>query len=457
MRHLPEPYRIKMVEPIRLPGREEREAHLKKAGYNLFQVPAEAVFIDLLTDSGTGAMSDRQWAALMRGDESYAQARSWFRFYDAVKGITGMEHVLPTHQGRAAENLLFAEIARPGLVIPSNNHFDTTRANIEFFGAEARDLVIPEGRDIHAIHPFKGNMDLQKLEDVLRDLGRERVPLCMLTITNNTGGGQPVSLENIRGVSEICHRHGVPFFLDCCRFAENAYFIKMREKGCENMSIPDIVKAIFACADGATMSAKKDGLGNIGGFIALKDAALAGRLKNMLILKEGFPTYGGLTGRDLEALATGFEEVQDEAYLKSRIGQTQRLGEALKARGVSILEPVGGHAVYLDARAMLPHIPPEELPAQSLTVALYREGGVRGVEIGSLMFGKTLENGTFQAASMELVRLAIPRRVYTDNHMGYVADVAGAIAEKSAGCRGYRIVEAAPFLRHFTARLEPMS
>ncbi len=456
MQHWPEPYRIKMVEPIRLPGREEREEHLKRAGYNLFKVPAEAVFVDLLTDSGTGAMSDRQWASLMRGDESYAQARSWFRFYDAVKGITGMEHVLPTHQGRAAENLLFSEISRPGLVIPSNNHFDTTRANIEFFGAEARDLVIDEGRDIHAIHPFKGNMDLEKLESVLKELGRDKVPLCMLTITNNTGGGQPVSLENIRGVSAICRRHGVPFFLDCCRFAENAYFIKTREEACRDMSIPEIVRAMFECADGATMSAKKDGLGNIGGFVALRDGDLAGRLKNMLILKEGFPTYGGLTGRDLEALATGFEEVQDEAYLKARVGQTQRLGEALKARGVPILEPVGGHAVYLDARAILPHIPAEQLPAQSLTVALYREGGVRGVEIGSLMFGRTGEDGSFQAASMELVRLAIPRRVYTDNHMGYVAEVAGAIAGNPSACTGYRIVEEAPFLRHFTATLEPL-
>ncbi len=299
-------------------------------------------------------------------------------------------------------------------------------------------------------------MDLERLESVLKELGREKVPLCMLTITNNTGGGQPVSLENIRGVSAVCRRHGVPFFLDCCRFAENAYFIKTREEACRDMSIPEIVRAMFECADGATMSAKKDGLGNIGGFVALRDGTLAGRLKNMLILKEGFPTYGGLTGRDLEALATGFEEVQDEAYLKARIGQTQRLGEALKSRGVPILEPVGGHAVYLDARAILPHIPAEQFPAQSLTVALYQEGGVRGVEIGSLMFGKTGEDGSFQAASMELVRLAIPRRVYTDNHLGYVAEVAGAIAGNASACRGYRIVEEAPFLRHFTATLEPL-
>lgn len=455
MTYWPEPYRIKMVEAIRLPDRQERERLLEKAGHNLFQVPAEGVFVDLLTDSGTGAMSDRQWAGIMRGDESYAQARSWFRFYEVVKGITGMEHVLPTHQGRAAENILFSELSRPGLIIPSNNHFDTTRANVEFFGAQALDLVIPEGRDIRAVHPFKGNMDLGRLAELLRAQA-STIPVCMLTVTNNTGGGQPVSLENIRAVSALCRKHRVPFFLDACRFAENAYFIKQREPACKDMTVAEIASAMFACADGATMSAKKDGLGNIGGFLALRDGDLAGRLKNALILREGFPTYGGLAGRDLEALAAGFEEVMDEAYLAARVGQIARFGEALKGFGVPILEPTGGHAVYLDARAILPHIPPHQLPAQSLTAALYLEGGVRGVEIGSLMFGKTGADGAFVPAAMELVRLAVPRRVYTDNHLGYVAEVAGSIVRQSAGYRGYRIVEEAPFLRHFTARLAPV-
>jgi len=457
MKTKPEPYRIKMVEAIRLPDRAEREEHLRRAGYNLFLVPAEAVFVDLLTDSGTGAMSDRQWASLLRGDESYAQARSWFRFYDVVRRLTGMEHILPTHQGRAAENILFSELSGPGKVIPSNNHFDTTRANIEFFGGTALDLVIPEGRDVEARHPFKGNMDLGALDRTLSEHGRERVPLCMMTITNNTGGGQPVSLENIQGASEVCRRHGVPFFLDCCRFAENAYFIRKREPSCGSMTIPEIAAAMFACADGAVMSAKKDGLGNIGGFLALRDGALAARLKNHLILREGFPTYGGLAGRDLEALATGLEEVQDEAYLEWRIGQVQRFGEALAAEGVPLLEPVGGHAVYLDAHRALPHIPPEALPAQSLAVELYREGAVRGVEIGSLMFGRRDDGGRFVPAALELVRLAVPRRVYTDAHLRYAAEVAGEVLRRRERLKGFRIVEEPPFLRHFTARLEPLA
>ncbi len=453
----PEPYRIKMVEPIRLPERVEREKYLEQAGYNLFLVPAEAVFVDLLTDSGTGAMSDRQWSALMRGDESYAQARSWFRFYEAVKGFTGMEHVLPCHQGRAGENVLFSEISKPGLTIPSNNHFDTTRANIEFYGAEALDLVVPEGRDPHKILPFKGNLDLGRLEETLKKLGRQKVPLVMCTVTNNTGGGQPVSLANIRGTSEICHRHGVPFFLDACRFAENAWFIKQREPEYKNKSVREIVREMFSFADGATMSAKKDGLGNIGGFIALRDEALAKRLQSALILREGFLTYGGLAGRDLEALAQGFEEVQEESYLQARVGQIADFGEALKAHGVSILEPTGGHAVYLDAKSVFPKLPAERFPAQALTVALYREGGVRGVEIGSLMFGKKDENGAFVPAAMELVRLAVPRRVYTASHLAYVADVAGEVIKKAGGEKGYELTYEPPFLRHFTSRLRPLS
>lgn len=453
----PEPYRIKMVEPIRLPDRAEREEHLAKAGYNLFSIPAEAVFVDLLTDSGTGAMSDRQWSALMRGDESYAQARSWFRFYDAVKGFTGMEHVLPCHQGRAGENILFGEISKPGLTIPSNNHFDTTRANIEFYGAEALDLVVAEGRDPHKILPFKGNIDLGRLEDTLKKLGPARVPVVMCTVTNNTGGGQPVSLANIKGASEICHKHGVPFFLDACRFAENAWFIKQREPEYKDKSVREIVREMFSCADGATMSAKKDGLGNIGGFIALRDGDLARRLQNSLILREGFLTYGGLAGRDLEALAQGFEEVQEESYLQARVGQVADFGEALKARGVSILEPVGGHAVYLDARPVYPNIPAELFPAQTLAVALYREGGVRGVEIGSLMFGKKREDGTFEPSAMELVRLAVPRRVYTASHLSYVAEVAGEVIKKAGEEKGYKLTYEPPFLRHFTSRLAPVS
>ena len=453
----PEPYRIKMVESIRLPEREERVGHLVKSGYNVFQIPAEAVFVDLLTDSGTGAMSDRQWSALMRGDESYAQARSWFRYQEAVQGITGMPEILPTHQGRAAENILFHEIARPGCIIPSNNHFDTTRANAEFYGADARDLVIPEGKDLTSRHPFKGNLDLTCLEELFKAEGAAKIPVCMCTVTNNSGGGQPVSLGNLKAASALCHRYGIPFFLDACRFAENAFFIKQREEAYKTWTIPKIVSEMFSCADGATMSAKKDGLGNMGGFIALRDPDLAGRLRSRLILQEGFPTYGGLAGRDLEALAAGFAEVVEEPYLAARIGQVARFGEALKDRGVPILEPVGGHAVYVDARGLLPHIPAEQFPAHSLTVALYAEGGVRGVEIGSLMFGKKGPSGDFIPATMELVRLAVPRRVYTDNHLEYVADVAGALAKDPSACTGFRITWEPPYLRHFMARLEPVS
>lgn len=447
---------MKMVESIRLPDRKERERRLAEAGHNLFLIPAEAVFIDLLTDSGTGAMSDRQWAAMMEGDESYAQAKSWFRFRDAVRDITGMEHVLPCHQGRAAENLLFGEISKPGRIIPSNNHFDTTRANIEYYGAQALDLVIAEGRNPSLQHPFKGNIDLRRLEELLKEAGAEKVPVCMCTVTNNTGGGQPVSLANLREAGALCRKYGVPFFLDACRFAENAYFIKMREPEFQDWSVKDIARAMFECADGATMSAKKDGLGNIGGFLALRDDRFLQPLQNSLILREGFLTYGGLTGRDLEALAQGFREVVCEDYLEARVGQVARFGDALKANGVPILEPAGGHAVYLDATAVLPHIPPERFPGQSLAAALYLEGGVRGVEIGSLMFGKNLEDGRFQPAGMELVRLAVPRRTYTDNHLAYVAETAGRIAETAGRYRGYRVTYEPPFLRHFTARMEPV-
>lgn len=441
-----------MVEKISLKSPEEREQLLDKAGYNLFLIPAEAVFIDLLTDSGTGAMSDEQWSALMKGDESYANAKSWFKFYEAVKDITGMEYVLPTHQGRAAENILFSEVSKPGVVIPSNNHFDTTRANIEYFGGEALDLVIEEGKDPKKIHPFKGNIDLNKLEDLLKK-NSPNIPICMCTITNNTGGGQPVSLENIKNASQICHKYGVKFFLDACRFAENAYFIKKREKGQEKKEIVEIVKEMFSYADGATMSAKKDGLANIGGFLAVRDQKLYQQLGNALILKEGFLTYGGLSGRDLEALAVGFKEVLDESYLETRIGQIEFFGEMLKENGVPILEPTGGHAVYLNALDAFPHIKREEFPAQSFTVALYKEGGIRGVEIGSLMFGKRDKIGNFIPSPMELVRLAVPRRVYTESHLRYVAEIAGFIIKNKEKYRGFKIVYEPPFLRHFTVRL----
>lgn len=442
-----------MVEKITLKSAEEREELLKKAGYNVFLIPAEAVFIDLLTDSGTGAMSDEQWSALMRGDESYANAKSWFRFYNAVKDITKMDYVLPTHQGRAAENILFSEISKKGVIIPSNNHFDTTRANIEYFGGEAVDLVIDEGKDPKKIHPFKGNIDLNKLEDLLKK-NSGKVPLCMCTVTNNTGGGQPVSLENIKSASAICHKYGVKFFLDACRFAENAYFIKKREKGQENRSIKEIVNEMFSYADGATMSAKKDGLANIGGFLAVRDEKLYQSFGNALILKEGFLTYGGLAGRDLEALAVGLKEVLDETYLQSRVGQIEYFGEMLKENGVPILEPTGGHAVYLNALEAFSHIKREEFPAQSLTVALYKEGGIRGVEIGSLMFGKKDEKGNFVPSPMELVRLAVPRRVYTESHLRYVAEVAGEIVKNRGKHKGFKIVYEPPFLRHFTVKLE---
>lgn len=444
-----------MVEKITLKSKEERKNILKNAHYNLFAVPAEAVFIDLLTDSGTGAMSDKQWSAMMVGDESYANAKSWFNFYESVKSITGMEYILPTHQGRAAENILFSHFSKNGVIIPSNNHFDTTRANIEFFGGKAVDLVIEEGKDPKKIHPFKGNIDLNKLEDLLKKEAKN-IPLCMCTITNNTGGGQPVSLENIKNASELCHKYGVKFFIDACRFAENSYFIKKREKGCQDKTIEEIARETFSYADGATMSAKKDGLGNIGGFLALRDKNLYGQLGNALILKEGFLTYGGLSGRDLEALSVGLKEVLDIEYLESRVSQVENFGMMLKENGVSILEPVGGHAVYLNASEIFPHIKKEEFPAQSLTVALYEEGGIRGVEIGSLMFGKRNEKGVFLGSPMELVRLAVPRRVYTESHLRYVAEVAGEIVKYKERYKGYKIVYEPPFLRHFTVKLEPL-
>lgn len=453
-----EPYKIKVVEAIAFTTREERERALRDAGYNLFNVPASLVTIDLLTDSGTSAMSDRQWAGMMVGDESYAQCRNFVNFEAVVRRITGYRHVLPTHQGRAAENVLFSTALRPGDRVPNTIHFDTTRANVEHNHGVAVDCAADAAWDPEADLPFKGDMDLAKLDRALAEAGKDRVPLVMMTITNNSGGGQPVSLANARAVSAWCRQHGIPFYLDACRFAENAYFNKVRAPECAAMSIEQIARAFFDLADGCTMSAKKDALVNIGGFIATNDADLAGRLSHALILMEGFVTYGGLAGRDLEAMARGLEEVLDERYLEHRVGQVRRLGERMLAAGVPILQPVGGHAVYLDAKRFLPHIPQHEYPAQVLTCALYLEGGVRGVEIGGLMFGALDgETGETRWPALELVRLAIPRRVYTDDHLAHVAAVSAKLYRERDRLRGLRVVKRAPVLPHFTARLEPLA
>jgi len=448
-----EPFRIKAVEPIRRTTRAEREAALQAAGYNLFALKAEDVLIDLLTDSGTGAMSSEQWAGMMRGDESYAGARSFYRFEAAVKEITGFAHVIPTHQGRAAERILAAVLLKPGDIVPNNTHFDTTRANIEAVGAIALDLPIAEGRQPGLLHPFKGNIDLAALARTLEE-NPGQVPLVIVTVTNNSGGGQPVSMANLRAASALCRRHGVPLFLDSCRYAENAYFIKLREEGYAAKTPLEIARELFSYADGATMSAKKDGLANIGGFLALNDEALAQQAKVQLILTEGFPTYGGLAGYDLEALAVGLKEALDEDYLRYRLRSVEYLGEKLTAAGVPIVQPPGGHAIYLDAQAMLPHIPPHEYPAWALSLVLYLAGGVRSVEIGSVMFGLQ-PDGSEQPAAMELVRLAFPRRVYTQSHVDYLAEVLIYVHSLRERIRGVHIIEAPAVLRHFSARLAP--
>jgi tryptophanase len=450
-----EPFRIHSVEPIRFNTVDDRSAHLTTAGYNLFNLRADDVLIDLLTDSGTGAMSRDQWAAIQRGDESYAGSPSWFRFLDAVRALFPFQHVIPTHQGRAAEKILFSVIGGAGKVIPNNTHFDTTRANVEFTGAEAIDLLIPEGRQPDLIHPFKGNMDVAALDALITERGAEHVPVVFVTITNNSGGGQPVSLANIRAVRAVCDRHGVPLFLDGCRFAENAWFIREREDGQQGRPVRDIVNEIGSLADGMTMSAKKDGMANIGGWLAMNDDALAAQCRNMLILTEGFTTYGGLAGRDLEAIAQGLTEVVDEHYLQYRIRSTAYLVDALDAAGVPVVKPAGGHAVYLDARSLLAHIPPLEYPGQALATALYREGGIRGCEIGTVMFGRH-PDGTETPAAMDLVRLAIPRRTYTQSHIDYVIEVVRWVAERAESLRGLRIVDEPPALRHFTARFAPL-
>ena len=447
-----EPFRIHSTQRIRHTTAEEREAALARAGYNLFGLRGEEVLIDLLTDSGTGAMSSRQWAAMMDGDESYAGSSSFERFRDTVMRLTGLSEIIPTHQGRAAEHILFSVMASRGQVIPNNTHFDTTRANVEYVGAEARDLVIPEGRVPSSEHPFKGNMDLEALEETIRKEGVERIPLVMVTVTNNSGGGQPVSLENLRGVRRICDQYGLPLFLDACRFAENAWFIKLREPGQADRTPREIAQEMFSLVDGCTMSAKKDGMANIGGFLAMNDPEAARKARNLLILTEGFPTYGGLAGYDMDAIAVGLEEVLDEDYLRYRIRSTAYLAEKAEAAGVPTVRPPGGHAVYLDAKALLTHIPPSQYPAQALAVELYRAGGVRGVEIGSVMFGTRHADGTETPSAMDLVRLAIPRRTYTQSHVDYVGEVIGEVAGRRDSIRGLRIVEQAPWLRHFTAR-----
>jgi tyrosine phenol-lyase len=444
-----EPFRIKTVEPIRWTTRSHREQVLRAAYYNLFLVPADDVLIDLLTDSGTGAMSMRQWAALVEGDESYAGSRSFDHFRQSVQDIFGYRHVIPTHQGRAAERILFSVMCKKRDVVPNNTHFDTTRANVEFVGAEAVDLPIPEGKKPSLYHPFKGNMDVAALEALIVRVGREKVPLVMLTVTNNSGGGQPVSMENVRQVSAVCRRHGIPLYFDACRFAENSYFIKLREEGYQSKTPKEIAQEMFGYGDGCTMSAKKDGMANIGGFLCTNDDILAQQEKNLLILTEGYPTYGGLAGRDLEAIAVGVREALEEDYLRYRIASTAYLGNHLTEQGVPIVQPPGGHAIYVDARAFLPHVPPEQFPGVALAAELYLEGGIRSVEIGTLMFGA--------AAKMDLVRLAIPRRVYTQSHVDYVIEVILEVWNKREQIHGLKISYEAPFLRHFTAKLEPLA
>jgi tyrosine phenol-lyase len=443
-----EPFRIKSVEPIRWTTREQRSRLLQAAHNNLFLLPADDVLIDLLTDSGTGAMSTHQWAAVMEGDESYAGSRSFERFRESVQDICRYKHVIPTHQGRAAERILFGITCKKGDVVPNNTHFDTTRANVEFVGAEAVDLVIPEGRQPASTHPFKGNMDVAVLTTLIEQVGRNRIPLVMLTVTNNSGGGQPVSMENVRAVSAVCRQHGIPLYFDACRFAENAWFIKLRENGYESKTPKEIAQEMFRLGDGCTMSAKKDGMANIGGFLCTNDDLLAQQEKDLLILTEGYPTYGGLAGRDLEAIAVGIQEALEEDYLRYRIASTAYLGEHIASEGVPIVQPPGGHAIYLDARSFLPHIPADQFPGIALAAGLYLEGGVRSVEIGTLMFGA--------AAQMDLVRLAIPRRVYTQSHIDYVVEVILEVWANRDKIRGMRLTYQAPFLRHFTAHLEPV-
>lgn len=455
MKYPSEPFRIKVVEPIKHTSLEERKKLIKEAGYNVFYLPADSIYIDLLTDSGTSAMSDKQWAGLMLGDESYAGSKNFFHFEKVVQELTGFKYVIPTHQGRMAENLLFSSVVKDGDLIPNNSHFDTTRANVEKNKGIALDLVIDEAKEPSNLHPFKGNIDLEKLEKLIKEHGKENIPLGMLTVTNNNGGGQPVSMKNIRETSDLLHKNDIPFFLDACRFAENSYFIKMREEGFADRPIREIAKEMFSFADGCTMSAKKDGLVNIGGFVALNSKEIKEQITNLLILVEGFPTYGGLAGRDMEAMAIGLEEVTDEDYLSFRVNQVKNLGDMLTENGIPIVLPPGGHAIYIDALGFLPHIPRDQFPAQALTAALYSEAGVRSGEIGSLMFAHTdSETGETIYPDLELVRLAIPRRVYTNMQMNYVAESLISLYKNRDNIKGLKITYEVPVLRHFTVRLE---
>ena len=457
MRTIIEPFRIKAIEPIRMTSRDEREKLIREAAYNVFLLPARDVLIDLLTDSGTGAMSAAQWAGIMRGDESYAGSDSYYRFENAVKDIFGFSHVIPTHQGRAAERILFSTVCSAGQTVPSNSHFDTTRANIAYVGAEPVDLPCVESKVLADPHPFKGDMNLEALQQLLEQCEPGKVPLVILTITNNSGGGQPVSMANIRATSKICRKHKVPLYIDACRFAENAYFIKQRERGYEDVALIDIAREMFSCADGCTMSAKKDGMANIGGFLASNDEQLTREERNLLILTEGFPTYGGLAGRDLEAIAVGLYEALELDYQHYRIISTEYLGQHIAAAGVPIVQPPGGHAIYIDAASFCPQIAPLEYPGITLTVELYREAGVRAVEIGSVMFGSVdTESGQEQPAPNELVRLAIPRRVYTQSHIDYVVEAIVNVFERRDALKGYRIIEQPALLRHFSAHFAPL-
>ena len=449
-----EPFRIKSVEAIRQTTRAQREKLLEAAGYNLFLLASDDILIDLLTDSGTNAMSNEQWAAMMRGDESYAGSPSFTRFKNSIQAIMGFKHVIPTHQGRAAERILFSVMCKKGDVVPNNTHFDTTRANCEFVGAEALDLPTPEALDPAREYPFKGNLDTARLQQTIERIGAKRIPLVMITVTNNSGGGQPVSMANIKAVKAICSQHKIPLYIDACRFAENAYFIKLREPGYAHRTPREIAQEMFSHADGCTMSAKKDALVNIGGFLCTNDDAVAQAQKDLLILTEGFPTYGGLAGRDLEAIAVGLNEVLEEDYLQYRIVSTAYLGNHIAAEGVPIVQPPGGHAIYIDARAFLPHIPPTQFPGVALAAELYLEGGIRSVEIGTLMFGKCDEHGVERPSPMDLLRLAIPRRVYTQSHIDYTVEVILDVWRRREQIRGLALTEQAPFLRHFSARLQ---
>jgi tryptophanase len=455
---MPEPFRIKMVEPIRLISREEREKALQAAGYNVFGLRSDDVYIDFMTDSGTSAMSQAQWSAMMLGDESYAGARSYFRLKEVMDEIFGFAHFVPTHQGRAAENILAGLLVEEGQYVPSNMHFDTTEGNIRARGGRPTNLIIDAAYNPATRVDFKGNMDIAKLRDFIEEVGPESIPLGMVTITNNAGGGQPVSMENLRQISQVYREYGIPFFIDACRFAENAYFIKLREPGYADKTPLEIAQEMFSLADGATMSAKKDGIVNIGGFLALNDETLFKKVRNELIMREGFPTYGGLAGRDLDAMAVGFKEALEVPYLEYRLAQTTYLGENLLENDIQIIEPPGAHAIYIDAMKLLPHIPQHELPGQALSIAMYLEGGIRAVELGTVAFGYIdPDTGEEVFPALDLVRMAIPRRVYTQSHMDYVVDIIKNISEQRSQINGYRIAYQPELLRHFTARFEPLT